>query len=227
LFDKDRIVVEDNAPGISFTTAEKEVFRFGHSAAHNESRDRLSVYGIGMKRALFKVGKRISMTSDHKSGGFGLTLDVAKWARSTKLPWTIPISKRPPASVTGTRIKITHLNPEIRERLLDKTFGKNLIEKISRVYSFFIGRIVDVYVNGERVARTDSEIGHENYSHDKFTRNGKTQSFQIIGEDEADPARGLVSWRSPLAQAVMGAEAGDEIAMEKPKGEIVVVKVEN
>jgi len=58
-------------------------------------------------------------------------------------------------------------------------------------------------------------------------RNGKPQSFRIVGEDEADPSRGLVSWRSPLAQAVMGAEVGDEIAMEKPKGEIVIVGVEN
>jgi transcription elongation GreA/GreB family factor len=60
-----------------------------------------------------------------------------------------------------------------------------------------------------------------------FTRNGKTQTLRIVGEDEADPARGLVSWRSPLVQAVMGAEAGDEIEMDKPKVEIVIVRVEN
>ena len=60
-----------------------------------------------------------------------------------------------------------------------------------------------------------------------LTRSGKTQSLQIVGEDEADPAHGLVSWRSPLAQAALGAEEGDTIEMEKPKGEIVVVKVQN
>ena len=60
-----------------------------------------------------------------------------------------------------------------------------------------------------------------------LTRNGKTQSFQIVGEDEADPARALVSWGSPLVQAVIGAEEGDTIEMEKPKGEIVIVKVQN
>ena len=60
-----------------------------------------------------------------------------------------------------------------------------------------------------------------------LTRNGKTQTLRIVGEDEADPARGLVSWRSPLAQAVIGAEEGDEIEMERPKGEIVIVKVQN
>ncbi len=58
-------------------------------------------------------------------------------------------------------------------------------------------------------------------------RNEKTQTLRIVGEDEADPARGLVSWRSPLAQAVIGTEEGDEITMEKPKAEIVIVRVEN
>ena len=64
-------------------------------------------------------------------------------------------------------------------------------------------------------------------SHVTLTRNGKTQSFQIVGEDEADPARGLVNWRSPLAQTVIGAEEGDEITMEKPKAEVVIVRVES
>ena len=58
-------------------------------------------------------------------------------------------------------------------------------------------------------------------------RNGRRQSMRIVGEDEADPACGLVSWRSPLAQAVIGAMEGDEIEMARPKAEIAIVKVEN
>ncbi len=38
---------------------------------------------------------------------------------------------------------------------------------------------------------------------------GRTQSFRIVGEDEADPARGSVSYVSPLAAAVLGKEVGD------------------
>ena len=58
-------------------------------------------------------------------------------------------------------------------------------------------------------------------------RNGRAQSLRIVGEDEADPAHGLVSWRSPLAQALIGAEKGDEIEMEKPRAEIAILAVEN
>jgi transcription elongation GreA/GreB family factor len=38
---------------------------------------------------------------------------------------------------------------------------------------------------------------------------GRTQSFRIVGEDEADPAQGSVSYISPLARALMGKTVGD------------------
>jgi transcription elongation factor GreB len=48
-----------------------------------------------------------------------------------------------------------------------------------------------------------------------------------VGVDEADPAKGLISFRSPLAAALIGARAGDIIEAEKPLGEIAVLSVEN
>ncbi|MEW6254912.1 MAG: transcription elongation factor GreA [Pseudomonadota bacterium] len=42
---------------------------------------------------------------------------------------------------------------------------------------------------------------------------GRRQVFRIVGEDEADPAKGSVSYVSPLARAVMG----------KARGEVVTV----
>lgn len=40
---------------------------------------------------------------------------------------------------------------------------------------------------------------------------GATRVLRIVGEDEADPARGLVSWMSPAAEALIGARVGDEV----------------
>jgi len=39
---------------------------------------------------------------------------------------------------------------------------------------------------------------------------GRTQTWRIVGEDEADPANGSVSHVSPLARALLGKRAGDE-----------------
>ncbi|CAN5263075.1 transcription elongation factor GreA [soil metagenome] len=43
-----------------------------------------------------------------------------------------------------------------------------------------------------------------------FTReDGRVQTFRIVGEDEADPKLGAVSYVSPLAQALLGKAVGD------------------
>lgn len=46
-------------------------------------------------------------------------------------------------------------------------------------------------------------------------KRGRTTShFRIVGEDEADPAQGLLSYISPLAAALLGAEAGETVEIE-------------
>ncbi len=43
----------------------------------------------------------------------------------------------------------------------------------------------------------------------KFTLNGMPRELGIVGDDEADPAHGLISFSAPLARALLRAEAGD------------------
>ncbi|MBA3562446.1 MAG: GreA/GreB family elongation factor [Gammaproteobacteria bacterium] len=51
---------------------------------------------------------------------------------------------------------------------------------------------------------------------------GRTYTYRIVGEDEADPARGLVSWASPLARALVGAQVGHVVTWQRPAGSIDV-----
>ena len=39
--------------------------------------------------------------------------------------------------------------------------------------------------------------------------NGRPRTFRIVGDDEADPAAGLISISAPLSRAMLGAEAGE------------------
>ena len=39
--------------------------------------------------------------------------------------------------------------------------------------------------------------------------NGKRRTFKIVGDDEADPAAGMISFKSPLSQAMLGSEVDD------------------
>lgn len=56
-------------------------------------------------------------------------------------------------------------------------------------------------------------------------RKGREQQFRIVGVDEADAAKGLISFRAPLAQAVLGARPGDIIEADEPLGEMEVLTV--
>lgn len=47
---------------------------------------------------------------------------------------------------------------------------------------------------------------------------GAERQVQIVGIDEADPARGRISWTSPLARALTGRRVGDEVRVETPRG---------
>jgi transcription elongation factor GreB len=46
--------------------------------------------------------------------------------------------------------------------------------------------------------------------------------WQIVGEDEADAEHGLVSYVSPLAQALLGARPGDEVRWQRPAGDMTI-----
>lgn len=54
-------------------------------------------------------------------------------------------------------------------------------------------------------------------------RKGRQQTFRIVGVDEADAGKGLISFRSPLAQAILGAQVGDVIEAAEPLGEITLL----
>ncbi len=54
---------------------------------------------------------------------------------------------------------------------------------------------------------------------------GRRQTYRIVGEDEADPAKGSLSYVSPLAQALMGKEIGDSVAVGQGQLEIVAINL--
>ncbi len=53
---------------------------------------------------------------------------------------------------------------------------------------------------------------------------GRAQTFRIVGEDEADPAAGSISYVSPLARAVLGKAVGDSATVNGAEVEIVAVR---
>jgi transcription elongation GreA/GreB family factor len=53
---------------------------------------------------------------------------------------------------------------------------------------------------------------------------GRLQTFRIVGEDEADPARGSLAYVAPLARALMGRRAGDAVELAGSQVEIASIE---
>ena len=52
---------------------------------------------------------------------------------------------------------------------------------------------------------------------------GRRQTFRIVGEDEADPAKGSISYVSPLARQLVGKRVSDSVRMGARDTEIVAI----
>lgn len=143
--------IKDTCGGIPRDHALNDVFNFGHGP--DSMGGVLSVYGVGLKRAIFKIGHRFEMKSRTVENGFDVDLDVLKWSEKddTLDDWRIPISFTSPAASApkaGTTIKITKLRSEVIMRIGDGTFQERLRSVISQTYGLFITRYVTVTLNG-------------------------------------------------------------------------------
>ncbi|WP_316192066.1 MULTISPECIES: transcription elongation factor GreA [unclassified Bradyrhizobium] len=52
---------------------------------------------------------------------------------------------------------------------------------------------------------------------------GRVQTYTIVGEDEADPKRGMISYVSPVARLLMGKSAGDVVEVTGQELEILTI----
>ena len=50
--------------------------------------------------------------------------------------------------------------------------------------------------------------------------NGETKTYTILGPDEADPTKGSISFLSPVGQALLSREVGDEVSVDIPRGRV-------
>jgi transcription elongation GreA/GreB family factor len=57
----------------------------------------------------------------------------------------------------------------------------------------------------------------------RFRLGGETREITIVGDDEADPAEGLIAYSAPLARALIGAGEGDRVAFANREDAIEVL----
>jgi len=147
-----RFRIRDTCGGIPRKTAREEIFLFGRRTPE-KGVPGLGLYGVGMKRAFFKLGRNIRMVSRVKEDIFQVTIDVEKW-KDDRENWTFSFDPDPPLHTLkqdGTFIEIWNLNPEIGKRFATSAIQGELRRRISNAYMLFINNGLPIILNKEGV----------------------------------------------------------------------------
>jgi transcription elongation GreA/GreB family factor len=59
----------------------------------------------------------------------------------------------------------------------------------------------------------------------RLNHNGRERTIMLVGDDEADPAAGLLSFTAPLSRAIMGAEAGETVDFAGKPDAVTILEI--
>jgi len=105
-----------------------------------------------------------------------------------------------------------------RSENADYIYGKRRLREIDRRIRFLTKRLDSAVV----VDPANREATDQVFFGATVTvahANGDEKTYSIVGIDEADASRNLISWISPLARALLKAREGDAVVLRSPAGE--------
>lgn len=154
--------ISDNCGGMSLDDAVEYAFSFGRRETDALDDYSIGVYGIGMKRAVFKLGSDIKITSTYSDEtgrtSFQVPIDVGVWLRSDDPPWDFDIGPSGDLAEDGVRIEVEGLNSGAASAFGNPSFLQELKRAISRDYSLHLSNGIQIFLNGERVQGWQIEL---------------------------------------------------------------------
>jgi hypothetical protein len=150
-FKEGKFTISDNCGGIPIERAEKDAFAMGNPK-HENHLPTLGMYGIGMKRAIFKLGRSARVISQTSEAAFEVNL--SKYWPDNDKDWNLlltPINK--PFEQAGTLIEVDDLH-ETRETFeFQELFLDELRRLIASHYTNFIAKGFKIMVAGKPIER--------------------------------------------------------------------------
>ncbi len=128
----------------------------GRASDEGDNLPTVGIYGIGMKRAIFKIGMSASVTTRNNNTVYKVTIPL-DWASSEDI-WDFSIEELPNKDILiggGTRIEIKNINEGIAENwnTTDKleAFVDRLVKSIQESYSFIIQKGFSIKINEKNI----------------------------------------------------------------------------
>ena len=157
----DRFRISDNCGGIPMGLAREYAFRFGRARDADVLKHSVGRFGVGLKRALFKLGGKFVVESWAKDGSFAIDVDVEEWEEDEL--WEFEFSDaraadRPTGLHTGTVITATDLHPSVSSDLSSDRFLSDLRRELELAHEIAIAKRLAVSLNGKRLSHTPPDI---------------------------------------------------------------------
>ncbi|HFF9494672.1 ATP-binding protein [Serratia marcescens] len=151
-FDNNGFTIEDNCGGISGKLATDYAFRLGRpNAREGEKIPTIGIYGIGMKRAIFKMGTASEVLSKTKEEQFKVVISPEWISNDDK--WELELERtNVDLNQPGVKISVSQLREDVSNIFTpDRGFEDRLITAIGNHYSLIINKGFKVFVNNEEV----------------------------------------------------------------------------
>lgn len=153
VFSATEFSIEDNCGGIELDTARQYAFKFGRPSDAPGVAHSVGQFGVGMKRALFKLGTAFRVESQAEHSSFALSVDVPTWQAASE--WNFPLesadtTSRSPAE-TRTRLLVRPLHETVMADLALDSFTTGLVLELRSKHRISINRGLTISVNGTQI----------------------------------------------------------------------------
>jgi transcription elongation factor GreB len=107
-----------------------------------------------------------------------------------------------------------------RSENADYIYGKRRLREIDSRLRFLAGRMEKAEVVDPSQLKGDKVLFGATVT--VLDEEEKLHTYQIVGEDEWNIQKQKISWKSPVAKALMGKKVNDQVIVHKPHGEEVL-----
>lgn len=169
--DANKLYIKDNCGGFSLDRAQRYAFRFGRPEDAPTIKNSVGRFGIGMKRALFKMGKKFSVESQKDREHFLVNVNVDEWCDKVKQvntldgktveidDWTFESTILNNLNVNdGTIIEVTDLKEDVKALFGSDDFLNSLYACITKMLCFSLIKGMKITLNNKELVADSPEL---------------------------------------------------------------------
>lgn len=179
----------DDCGGIPLDISKEYAFRWGKVEDNDILPDSVvGEYGVGMKRALFRIGKHFVIETKTESDHYIIQVDAEEW-RNDENNWVFPIqfiddieeydSK---LNQPGTRIYIDDLRSGVGSEFEKTNFESELKEELTSKSHDYLKRDLEIVLNGENLTYSPVEMIQDDLfdpAYNEFTWQGEEGAVDV------------------------------------------------